>query len=289
MSNTSTSTPFSIAGVGRRVLPYRLYTGRPVTGSRSDPTLAPAWCAPRMPCSGPNNATRCTPGVCASRSTSLTSSRSTPVGLVIRPTCLPRIRSSRSCSRTSMPVWNAAVECSFVAAGTAADEAKHANKASSATIALHAPWRSIITLLPLVVGDLRLRRLPAGMDLKIVHVPATTIDLLVGPVAELDVTRVRRQAHRLGLPPIAGTRQQTECLPVDAIRRCLDAAVIIAVLQAIPGLERQRGAGLLFDRCCQCAVQVVAIARKPCFATLGWDNGDCIRDTGIDVMQRGDG
>src|SRR6185437_13150291 len=239
MSKTSTSTPFSIAGVAWRVLPYRLYTGRPVTGSRDEPTLAPACCAPRMPCSGPNSATRCTPGVCARSSTSLTSSRSTPVGLVIRPTFLPRTRSSRSCSNTSMPVWKSAVECSCAAAAGATSGVEHANSARSATIARRA--RSIATLVPLIVGDLRLCRMVAGMDLKVVHVPAAAVDLVIGPVAELDVMRVRRQRNRLGLPAVAGARQQTEYLPMDAIGRCLDAAVVVAVLQAVPGLEGQLG------------------------------------------------
>src|SRR6185437_8547691 len=238
MSNTSTSTPFSIAGVGWRVLPYRLYTGKPVTGSRSDPTLAPAWCAPRIPCSGPNSATRRTPGACANRSTSLTSSRSTPVGLVISPTRLPRIRSSRSCSKTSMPVWKSTVECLSAAAGIAANDVEHTHSASSATMVRQARPPSIITLLPLVVGDLRLHRLAAGVDLKIVHVPAAAIDLVIGPVAELDEPRIHRQCHRFGLPTIARTRQPIEGLPVNAVRRCLDAAVIVIGLQAIPGLER---------------------------------------------------
>src|SRR5690242_1482981 len=260
MSKTSTSTPFSIAGVGWRVLPYRLYTGTPVAGSRSDPTLAPACCAPRMPCSGPNSATRWTPGARASRSASPTSSRSTPVGLVIRPTCLPRIRSSRSCRSTSIPVWKPALDGACAAAAGAAIGAQQANSASSATTARRP--RSIATLLPLVVGDRRLRRLAAGADLQVIQVPAAAVDFLVGPVAELDVMRIRRQVHGFALPAVAGTRQQTERLPVNAIRRGLDAAVIVVGLQAIPGLERQHCVVVRLDPGGQCPVQVIAIAGR---------------------------
>src|SRR5690242_5441352 len=192
-----------------------------------------------MPCSGPNSATKCTPGVCARRSTSLTRSRSTPVGLVISPTCLPLIRSSRSCSSTSIPVLNPALALPCAAAAGAANGAAHANSATSAANARQA--RSITTLLPFVVGDLRLRRLAAGMDLKIVHVPAAAVDLVVGPIAELDVTGIRRQCDRLGPPAVAGARQQIEYLPVDAVGRSFDAAVIVAVLQPIPGPEGQLG------------------------------------------------
>src|SRR5690348_10621836 len=286
MSNTSTSTPFSIAGVGRRVLPYRLYTGRPVTGSRSDPTLAPACCAPRMPCSGPNSATRWTPGARASRSTSLTSSRSTPVGLVIRPTLLPRIRSSRSCTSTSIPVWKFAAGCSSAAAGAAANDVQHANNISSATPALQR--RSISTLLPLIVGDLRRHRLAAGTDLKTAHVPAAAVDLVVGAVAELDVVRIRRQRHGFRLPAVARTRQQAEYLPVNAIRRCLDAAEVVIGLQAIPSLEGQRGAGARFDFCGQRPVQVITVAGKPWRAASGRYDRNGVRDIGVDAMQGGD-
>src|SRR6185437_5578767 len=287
MSKTSTSTPFSIAGVGWRVFPYRLYTGKPVIGSRPDPTLAPACCAPRIPCSGPNSATRCTPGVCANRSTSLTSSRLTPVGLVIRPTFLPWTRSSRSCSSTSIPVWKSAAECLSAVVCAAANDTEHANSASSTTIDRQA--RSIVTLLPLVVGDLRLHRLAAGADLEVVYVPAAAVDLVVGPVAELDVMRVRGQCHGFRLPAFARTRQQPEYLPVNAVRRCIDAAVIIARLQSIPGLERQCGVMVRFDFGDQGPVQIIAITREPCRAAIGRDNRNGVRDIGIDVVQGGDG
>ena len=80
--------PDSIAGVGRHVLPYRLWIGRPVLLSVVEPILTSD--APRMPCSGSEQGnqldTRCAEygvdGV-------LLPSAVRPVWLVIRPTRLP--------------------------------------------------------------------------------------------------------------------------------------------------------------------------------------------------------
>src|SRR5690606_31555069 len=103
MSNTSASSPSSIAAVGSRVSPYSEWIGSPVSSSRPLDTRSPGRAVPRIPCSGLNSATSSTRGCSCSRSMVLRPCASRPVWLVMRPTRLPSSTLAPWSIRTSIP------------------------------------------------------------------------------------------------------------------------------------------------------------------------------------------
>src|SRR5688500_8761184 len=123
MSNTSTSTPLSISGVGFCVAPYSEWIGRPVRVSRPLSIWTPASSRPVIECSGLYSATRLMSGWRCSRSIVLTVSPAAPsdplmpVWFVIRPTRRPASGPGPWRSRTSIPGSTAAAGAA--GAGTA--------------------------------------------------------------------------------------------------------------------------------------------------------------------------